>query len=191
MGDEPEITQVEKVPSKTLPLDKTLNSKCHNNVKAKNKDSQKNKRQDSPKKKNKGSRKRKYSLSWDESDSDSEEDSLTEDIDIDNGLSSESSKEEMSQDEPTSPRFSTKSSVKKSKWKFSKQLKKWAKGKFLKHISDQEIKESILENNPVPSNFLSRQKLDEYFLDILSEAGKKDELVSDRSLMKAQENLQT
>ena len=43
-------------------------------------------------------------------------------------------------------------------------LEKWAKGKFLKHISDEEIKESILENNLVPSNFLSVQKLDDYLL---------------------------
>ena len=41
MGDDPEITQVGKVPSKTLSLDKTLNSKCHNNAEAKNKDGQK------------------------------------------------------------------------------------------------------------------------------------------------------
>ena len=60
MGDEPEITQVEKVPSEIPPLDKILNSKYHNNVGAKNKDDQKNKRQDSPKKKEKGFRKRKY-----------------------------------------------------------------------------------------------------------------------------------
>ena len=64
---------------------------------------------------------------------------------IDNGSSSESSKEEMFQDKHTSSRFSTKSSEKKNKWKFSKQLKNWSKAKFLKHISDQEIKESILE----------------------------------------------
>ena len=91
----------------------------------------------------------------------------------------------MFQDEHTSSRFSTKSSVKKNKWKFSKQLKKWARSKFLKRISDQEIK----DNNPVPRNFLSRQKLDDYLLEILSEAGKEDEIFSDRSLMKAQENL--
>ena len=54
MGDEPEITQVENVPSETLPLDKTLNSKCHDNVEVKNKDGQKNKRQHSPKKKKRG-----------------------------------------------------------------------------------------------------------------------------------------
>ena len=71
----------------------------------------------------------------------------------------------------------------------AKQLKKWAKAKVLKQISDQEVKESILENNPVPRNFLFRQKLDDYLLEILSEAGKKDEIFSDRSLMKEQENL--
>ena len=59
----------------------------------------------------------------------------------------------------------------------------------MKHISDQEIKESILENNPVPSDFLSRQKIDDYLLEILSEAGKKDKIFSDRSLMKVQEHL--
>ena len=59
----------------------------------------------------------------------------------------------------------------------------------MKHISDQEIKESILENNPVPSNFLYRQKLDDFLLKILLEAGKKEEIFSDRSLVKAQENL--
>ena len=46
MGDEHEITQVEEVPSENLPLDKTLNSKCRNNVKAKNNDGQKNESQD-------------------------------------------------------------------------------------------------------------------------------------------------
>ena len=50
--------------------------------------------------------------------------------------------------------------------------------------TDQEIKESILENNPVPSNFLSRQKLDDYLLKNLLEAGKKDEIFSDRSQMR-------
>ena len=78
---------------------------------------------------------------------------------------------------------------KMNKWKFSKQLKKWAKAEFLKHIYDQEIKDSILENNPVSSNFFSRQKLNDYWLEILSEAGKKDEIFSDRSPMKKQENL--
>ena len=95
MGNESAITQIKKVPSETLPLDKTLNSKYHRNIEAKNKDGQKNKRQDSPKKKNKGSRKRKYSSSSGESDSHSDEDSSSEDSDIDNGSSSESSKEEI------------------------------------------------------------------------------------------------
>ena len=68
-------------------------------------------------------------------------------------------------------------------------IEKSARGKFLKRISDQEIKESVLENNPVPSNFLSRQKLDDYVLKNLLEAGKKDEIFSDRSQMRTQENL--
>ena len=70
MGDEPETTQVEEVPSETPPLD----SNGHNNVEAENKNEQKIKRQDSPKKKDKRSSKRKYSSSSDESDSDSEKD---------------------------------------------------------------------------------------------------------------------
>ena len=80
---------------------------------------------------------------------------------------------------------------KKEKWKFSKQSKKWAKAKFLKHIYDQEIKESILQNNPVPINFLSWQKLDDYLLEILSETGKKDEIFSDRPLWRHKKIWQT
>ena len=68
-------------------------------------------------------------------------------------------------------------------------MKRWAKGKFLKHSSDQEIKEGILENNTEPSNFPSRQNLDDYLLEILSEAGKKNGIFSDRSSMEAQGNL--
>ena len=108
MEDEPEITQVEEVPSQTPSLYKTLNSKRHNNVEAKNKDGQRNKKKDSLKKKDKGSRKRKYSTSSDESNSDCDEDS-----------SEGSDMQEMSQDEHPSSRFSTKSSTKKNKWRFS------------------------------------------------------------------------
>ena len=181
IGNEPEIAQAEKFPSETLLLDETLNNKCHKNVDGKNKAGQKNKRQGSPKMKNQVSRKRKYSSSLDESDSDSDSDenSSLEHSDIGNGSSSESSKEETSQDEHTSS-----SSVQNNRWKFSKQLKKWTKDTFLKHISSQEIKESILENTQVPSNFLSWQKLDDYLLEVLSEAGKLDEIFSDRSMLK-------
>ena len=68
-------------------------------------------------------------------------------------------------------------------------MEKWAKATFLKHISDQEIKESVLENNPVPSNFLSRQKVHDYLMEIISESGKKDEIFTDKSLIKTKENL--
>ena len=88
----------------------------------------------------------------------------------------------MSLDDHTSSSFSNKSSSKKNKLKFSKELKKWAKAKFLNHIFVQEIKESVSENNLVPSNFLSRQKLADYLLEILSKAEKKNEIFSDRSL---------
>ena len=40
----------------------------------------------------------------------------------------------------TSSKFSTKSSAKKNKWKFNKQLKKWAKAKFLKNILTSKLK---------------------------------------------------
>ena len=63
------------------------------------------------------------------------------------------------------------------------------KREILKHNSDQGIKDSILEMNPVPSKFFSQQKLDDYLLEILSESGIKDKNFSDRSLIKAQENL--
>ena len=66
-------------------------------------------------------------------------------------------------------------------------MKKWAKAKFLKHISGQETKKNVLENSLVPSNFLSRQRVDDHLPQILSETGKKNR--SDTLLMKAQENL--
>ena len=68
-------------------------------------------------------------------------------------------------------------------------MKKLAKDKLLKHISDQEIKEKALDNNPAPSNFCFRQKIDDYLLQILSESGKKNEFFSSRALMKTQENI--
>ena len=46
MRDEPETTQAKEVPSETLPLDKTLYSKCTNNVDAEIKNGLKNKKQD-------------------------------------------------------------------------------------------------------------------------------------------------
>ena len=61
MRDEPEVA------SKTRSLDKTLNSKCHNNVEYGNKDVEKNKRQDSPKKKVKWPKERIYRSTPDES----------------------------------------------------------------------------------------------------------------------------
>ena len=90
-------------------------------------------------------------------------------------------------DYQNSSRLSIKSSVKNNKWKFRKKMKKFAKDKLLKQISD--LKESALDNNPAPSNFCFRQKLDDYLLQILSESGKKNEVFSSRALMKAQENI--
>ena len=50
MGYEPKTIQTTDVQSKIPQLDKTLNSKCDNNVDVINKYKLKNKRQDSPKK---------------------------------------------------------------------------------------------------------------------------------------------
>lgn len=183
MGEEPEITQVEKVSSDSLPLDKSSKSKCANNVGPKNKDGDKNKRIDS-KKEVRESRKRRYSPSEDSSD-DSDPDSESSDDEDGAPVSSDDS----SDDEDSNNRFSTKSSKKKNGWKIDKKLNKLVKKKFLKHIPDQEIKDSILDENPAPSNFISKLKLDDYLQEILSEAGKKDEIFSDRTLMKAQGNL--
>ena len=50
MGYEPKTTQTVNVQSEIPQLEKTLNSKCDNNVEVINKYKLKNKRQDSPKK---------------------------------------------------------------------------------------------------------------------------------------------
>ena len=43
--------------------------------------------------------------------------------------------------------------------------------------------------NPVPSIFLSKTKLDDYLLEILTELGKKGDIFSDRCLMNSESNL--
>lgn len=40
---------------------------------------------------------------------------------------------------------------------------------FLKYILDKDLEETRLSMNPVPSNFLSKQKLDDCLLEILTE----------------------
>ena len=108
-----------------------MNDKCHKNVEANNKDDKKNKRQVSPRKKDKGgSRNRKHNSSSDVSDSDSDEDSLSEDSDIDNGSTWETSKEDMSLDDHTSSSFSNKSSSKKINWNLAKNWKSGLKPNF-------------------------------------------------------------
>ena len=111
----------------------------------------------------------------------------SEDSDFDDEAWPDFSKKEMFLEYQNSSRLSIKSSVKNNKWKFRKKMKKFAKDKLLKQISD--LKESALDNNPAPSNFCFRQKLDDYLLQILSESGKKNEVFSSRALMKAQENI--
>ena len=108
-----------------------MNDKCHKNVEANNKDDKKNKRQVSSRKKDKGgSRNRKHNSSSDVSDSDSDEDSLSEDSDIDNGSTWETSKEDMSLDDHTSSSFSNKSSSKKINRNLAKNWKSGLKPNF-------------------------------------------------------------
>ena len=117
-------------------------------------------------KKGKVSRKRRYSSSSDEWDSNSGRDSSE---DSDSGEDSEkSSEEEMPQDDHYL-RFSTKSSAVKrinrnliNNLKNEQKFKERTKDKNLKQIPDQEIKDSILNMNPVPSTFLSWQKFNGY-----------------------------
>ena len=59
----------------------------------------------------------------------------------------------------------------------------------MKHIPDKVLQKTILNHQPVPSNFIKKQKLDDYLLEILSEWGKKDEIFWEGSLMKSQVNL--
>ena len=39
---------------------------------------------------------------------------------------------------------------------------------YLKHIPDKDLEETILSLNPVLSDFLSKQELDDYLLEILT-----------------------
>ena len=74
-------------------------------------------------------------------------------------------------------------------WKLSKSMKTCANKMFFKHIPNKAFEGTILSLNPVPSNVLSKQKLNDYLLEILTEWRKKDDIFSDSSLMKYQSNL--
>lgn len=69
-------------------------------------------------------------------------------------------------------RFSTKA-VKNNDWKISKYVKKYAKEIFLMYAPDKDLEKARLSLNPVPSNLLSKEKLDDCLLETLIEWGGK------------------
>ena len=69
-------------------------------------------------------------------------------------------------------RFSTKA-VKNNDWKISKYMKKYAKKMFLMYTPDKDLEEARLSLNPVPSNLLSKETLDDCLLETLIEWGGK------------------
>ena len=109
--------------------------------------------------KDKEIRKRKYSLWLDESDSDSGKDSLLEDSIL--TLAHQQNLQRKKCPKTSSPLQGYPLSLQRKRVSGNSEKCK-IQPKFLKHIFGQQIKDSILENNPVPRNFLSRQKLDGY-----------------------------
>ena len=69
-------------------------------------------------------------------------------------------------------RFSTKA-VKNNDWKISKYMKKYAKKMLLMYTPDKDLEEARLSLNPVPSNLLSKETLDDCLLETLIEWGGK------------------
>ena len=57
------------------------------------------------------------------------------------------------------------------------------------YISDKTLKESILEENPVPGNVNKIKKLDSFLKELLEERGRKFCVKSDTNLMNIQEKL--
>ena len=113
--------------------------------------------------------------------------------------SEQSSSEEGSQSggEQTDPiepsikfaRFTVASNKSQKDWKLPSEMKKYARKNFNSHISDKELEESILDDNPVPSNFMVPRALDVFFKEFLEEGGKHGVVQNDKSLMKSQQHI--
>ena len=71
-------------------------------------------------------------------------------------------------------------------WELPDELASYVKKNWQKFVQDKNVKDSILNENPVPTNTTKSRKLDEYYKKLLGENCAKRELTVDGKLEKIQ-----
>ena len=69
-------------------------------------------------------------------------------------------------------------------WELPDELASYANKYFQKFVHKKNLKDSILNENPVPTNITKPRKLDEYYKELLEENRAKRELTLDGTLEK-------
>ena len=82
--------------------------------------------------------------------------------------------------------FHARTEEEKHEYNLPKKLLKYADHYLKKFIRDEELKDSILTENPVPKNFMKVPSLDVFILDTMKEERRNHELIMDLDLEKVQ-----
>ena len=64
-------------------------------------------------------------------------------------------------------------------WEVPDEMEKYAKKYFEKYVSVKTLKDSITLNSPVPTNLPKVKNMDDYFVELLEDQRKKEEIVLD------------
>ena len=87
-------------------------------------------------------------------------------------------------------RFEAQSEETQFDWELPQELKEYAEKYFYKFISEKDLKESVLKQNPVPGNLKKPGKLDDYFSEMLEKRKKKRDLSLDHIFERLQTKIQ-
>ena len=88
-------------------------------------------------------------------------------------------------------RFEVISEEAQNNWEVPDEMAKYAKKYFEKYVSDKELKDSITLNSPVPTNLPKVKNMDDYFVELLEDQRKKNEIDLDDTSKKLQSKILT
>ena len=88
-------------------------------------------------------------------------------------------------------RFEVISEEAQNNWEVPDEMAKYAKKYFEKYVSDKELKDSITLNSPVPTNLPKVKNMDDYFVELLEDQRKKNEIDLDDTFKKLQSKILT
>jgi len=101
--------------------------------------------------------------------------------------SSSSSSSDSETDREEKEKFHVPSKGKSFVYKLPKSLANYANDYCNSYVTEKELQESVLEASPVPANFTSVKKLDEFIREIMKEKRKNSEIAFEGVLEKAQQ----